>query len=72
MYRMLRRAPEPKKEQVAADCTELYNEYRYNSHVSSNIIIVIKSRKMTCAGHAARMGEMKNVYNIFVENPEGK
>jgi hypothetical protein len=36
------------------------------------IIRVIKSRRMRCAGHAARMGEIINAYNILVGKPEGK
>jgi hypothetical protein len=28
---------------------------------------VVKSRRMRLAGHVARMGEMRNVYNISVE-----
>jgi hypothetical protein len=33
---------------------------------------VIKSRRMGCLGHIARMGEMRNVYSILVGKPEGK
>jgi hypothetical protein len=33
---------------------------------------VIKSRKMRWAEHVARMGEMRNAYNILVGKPEGK
>jgi hypothetical protein len=36
------------------------------------IIRVIKSRSMRWAGHVARMGEMKNAYDILVGKPEGK
>jgi hypothetical protein len=33
---------------------------------------MIKSGKMRCIGHVARMGEKRNVYRILVEKPEGK
>jgi hypothetical protein len=33
---------------------------------------MIKSRRMTWAGHAARMGKKRNVYRMFVGKPEGK
>jgi hypothetical protein len=33
---------------------------------------MIKSRRMRWAGHVALMGEKRNTYRIFVENPEGK
>jgi hypothetical protein len=32
----------------------------------------MKSRKMICAGHVARMGIMKNSYKIMVGKPEVK
>jgi hypothetical protein len=36
-----------------------------------NIIGVIKGKRMTWEGHAARMGDMRNPYNILVGKPEG-
>jgi hypothetical protein len=33
---------------------------------------MIKSRRMRCSGHIARMGEKRNAYRIFVRKPEGK
>jgi len=33
---------------------------------------VIKSRRMRCAGHVARIGERKVVYRVLVVKPEGK
>jgi len=39
---------------------------------SPNIISVIKSRRMTWVGHAARMRETRNVYDILVGKSEGK
>ena len=33
---------------------------------------VIKSRRMRCAGHVARMGEERGVYMVFLGKPEGK
>ena len=38
----------------------------------SNIVRVIKSRRMTRAGHVARMGEMRGVFRVLVGKPEGK
>jgi hypothetical protein len=42
-----------------------------NLHASTNIIMAIKSRRMTWAGHAAWMGET-NAYKILVEKLELK
>jgi hypothetical protein len=33
---------------------------------------MIKSRKMKCAWHVARMGEKRNAYRILVGKPEGR
>jgi hypothetical protein len=33
---------------------------------------MIKSKRMSWAGHMARMGEKMNTYKIFVGKPEGK
>jgi hypothetical protein len=32
---------------------------------------MIKSRRMRCAGHVARIGEKRNAYRILVGKPEG-
>jgi hypothetical protein len=40
---------------------ELHNEL-YNLYSSSNIIRLIKLRRMGWAGHVAHMGEMRNAY----------
>ena len=34
--------------------------------------IVIKSRRMRWVGHAARMGERRGVYRVWVGKPVGK
>jgi hypothetical protein len=50
----------------------LHNEQLHNLYSSPNIIRVIKSRRMRCAGHAAFMVEKTNVCKVFVGKPEGK
>jgi hypothetical protein len=70
--RALRRIFGPKSEEVAGGWRRLHNEELHNVYASPNIIRVIKSGRMTGAGHVARMGEMRNAYNIFVGKPEGK
>jgi hypothetical protein len=39
---------------------------------SPSIIRIIKSRRMSWAGHIARMGEKRNSYRLLVGKPEGK
>ena len=42
------------------------------SYSSPNIVLVIKSRRMTWAGHVARMDEERGAYRVLVGKPEGK
>jgi hypothetical protein len=39
---------------------------------SPNIIREMKSRRMRCTGHVARMGEERKVYNVLMRKPERK
>jgi hypothetical protein len=41
-------------------------------YFSSNIIWVIKSRRMSWAGHVAHMGERRCVCGVLEGKPEGK
>jgi hypothetical protein len=38
----------------------------------TNIVKVIKSRRMRWAGHVVRVGEGKGAYKVLVGRPEGK
>jgi hypothetical protein len=57
---------------VAGGWRRLHTEELHNLYPSPNIMRVTKSRRMTCAGHVARMGDMRNAYNILVGKPERK
>jgi hypothetical protein len=46
--------------------------YFYNLHSSLRRIRIIKSRKLSWAGHVARIVKDKNAYRILVGKPEGK
>jgi len=51
----------------------LLNEELHNLFTSPHIITrVIKSRRMRWVDHTARIGEMRNAYNILIGKPEGK
>jgi len=49
-----------------------HNEDLHNLYAPPNIIWVIKSRWIRWVTHVARMGEVRNAYNILVGKPEGK
>jgi hypothetical protein len=48
----------------------LHNEELNGLHSASNIIQVIKSRKMGWVGHLVRMREKRGAYRILVGRPE--
>jgi hypothetical protein len=51
---------------ISVYCVELHNLY-----CSPDIIRMIKSKRMRCTGHVARM-EKINAYRVLVGKPEGK
>jgi hypothetical protein len=53
--RVLRRIFGPRRDEVTGDWRELHNEL-HNLYSSPDIIRMIKSRRMTWAGHEARIG----------------
>jgi hypothetical protein len=67
----LRRIFGPEREEDGS-CRKLHNDELHNLYSSPNIVRVIKSRRMTWAGHVARMGEGRGVYRVLVGRPEGK
>jgi hypothetical protein len=70
--RVLRGVFGPKREEVVGCWSRLHNEELHNLYTSPIIIRMIKSRRTRWAKHVARMGEMRNAYNIFLENVKGK
>jgi hypothetical protein len=51
---------------------KLHNEELRDLCSSPSIIRIIKSWKMRCAEHVARMGEKRNYYRLLIGKPEGK
>jgi hypothetical protein len=71
--RVLRRISGPKREEeVVESWITSHNGEFHNVYASSNIIRVIKTRKIGWGGgHVLCMGKMRNTYNILVKS-EGK
>jgi hypothetical protein len=69
--KVLRKIYGPKREEDGS-WRKLHNDELHSLYSSPNIVRVIKSRVMRWAGHAARMGEGRDVYKILVGRPEGK
>jgi hypothetical protein len=70
--RVLRRIFGPKRDGVMGGRRKLHNEELHNLYFSPSIIRIIKSRRMSWAGHVARMGEKRNVCRLLVGRTEGK
>jgi hypothetical protein len=51
---------------------KLHNGELHNFYSSPDIIRMMKSRRMRCGRHVARMGETRNAYMILVGKPERK
>jgi hypothetical protein len=57
---------------VTGELRELHTEKFNDLYCSSNVVRVIKSRRMRWAGHVERMGARRSVYRVLVGKPEGK
>jgi len=62
----------PRTEEVTGELRRLHNEELNDLYSSPNIVRVIKWRRMSWAGHVARMGEEMEVYRVLVGKPEGR
>jgi len=61
---MLKRIFGPKRDEVTREWGQLHYKEINDLHSSPNIVQVVKSRRMTCVGHVAHMGEIE-VYKGF-------
>jgi hypothetical protein len=69
---VLRRIFGSKRDEVTGEWRKLHNEELRDLYSSPSVIRIIKSRRMRCAGHVARMGEKRNAYRLLVGKPEEK
>jgi PAS domain-containing protein len=66
--RVLRRIFGPKRDEVTGQWRKLYIRESHDFYSSPDIIRRIKSRRMSWAGHVARMGEGRKLYRVLVES----
>jgi hypothetical protein len=69
---VLRRIFRPKRDEVTGEWRRLHNEELYAPYSSTNIILLIKSRRQRWTGHAARMGERRGACRALMEKSEGR
>jgi hypothetical protein len=70
--RLLRCISGLKRDEIVGGWRKLHKEKLYYLYSLTNIIRMIKSRRIIWAGHVACMGENRNTYRVLVGNPEGK
>jgi hypothetical protein len=69
--RVLRRIYGPKRDEMTGGWKTLHNEELHSLYSSSNVIRIIKTSRMRCSEHVARM-EKRAAYSILVGKPEGE
>jgi hypothetical protein len=70
--RVLRRIFGPKRDEVTGEWRRLHNKELCALYSSPNIIRVIKLRRLSWAGHVARMGERRGAHRLLVGKPGGR
>src|SRR5215510_5597785 len=69
--RVLRGVFGPKRDEVTGEWRKLHNEELNDLYSLSNIVRVVKSRRMRWVGHVVCMGEERGVHRVLVGEPEG-
>ena len=70
--RVLRRIFGPRRDEVTGEWIKLHNKELSDAYSLPNIVRMIKSRRMSLAGHVARMRESRDVYKVLMGKPEGQ
>jgi hypothetical protein len=70
--RVLRTVFGPKRVDATGEWRKLHNEELNDVYCLTNIVRVVKCRRMGWVGHVARMGEVRGVYSLLVGKPEEK
>ena len=70
--RVLRRVFGLKRDEVTGEWRKLHYEELSDLYSLTNIVRVVKSRRMRWVGHVARMGEGRGVHRFLERKPEGK
>ena len=68
---VLRRVFGPKRDELTREWGKLHNEEPSDLYSLPNVRVV-KSRRMSWAGHVARIGEERGVHMVLVGKPERK
>jgi len=63
---------EHKNDEVTGEWRKIHNEELNDLYCSSNIVRVIKSRRMRWVRYVARTGVRRGVYRVLVGKPDGR
>jgi hypothetical protein len=69
--RVLRGIFGPMRDEVTGECRKLHNKELNYLLTTTDIVRVIKSRRMRWVGHVARMGERRCIYRVLMGKYEG-
>jgi hypothetical protein len=69
---VLRGVFDPKRDEVTGEWRKLHKEELQDLYSPPTIVRVIKSRRIKCTGHVARIGEGIDVYGVLAGKPEKK
>jgi hypothetical protein len=70
--KVLRKIFGPKRDEETGEWRILHNVELHTLYSSPDIVRLVKSRRLRWAGHVARMGEERGVFNVLVGKPDGK
>jgi hypothetical protein len=70
--RVLRRILGLKKWKVTGEWGKLHDEELHDLYASPSIVRIIKTRSVRWTRHVSQMGEKRNMYRLFVGEPEGE
>jgi hypothetical protein len=70
--RVLRIIFGPKRDEVTREWRKLHKDDLNHLYCPTNVVGVIKWRRMRWAGHVACMGDRRGVYRVLVRKREGK
>jgi hypothetical protein len=70
--RVLRKMFVPNRKEMTGGWRELHTDEIHNFSSSPNVRRMVKLWRLRWAGNVARMGEMRDVYKIFVQKYERK
>jgi hypothetical protein len=63
--RVLRRIFGPKRDEVTGEWRRLHNKELYDLYSSSDLIRLIRSRRLRWTGHVAHLGERRCAYRVL-------